>query len=86
MKLYIDTKNPVEMRIEMTEEEDQSLGACIEEMGYGLAGLTMGFLQETESVFTREEILKVKADIVRLYRLYMDRAFEEEDPDKAGHA
>lgn len=79
MKLYIDTCNFKSMRVELNEEEDTSLAACIEELAFGMAGLSMKFLvQEMKTSFSQGEVEHVKEHIVKLYSLILDQAFKEE--------
>lgn len=79
MKLYVDTCDFESMRVELNEEEDTSLAACIEELAFGLAGLTLMFFDhEMKISFSQREVEHVKEHIVKLYSIILDQAFKEE--------
>ena len=44
MKLYIDTKDMESMRIEITEEENESYTESIKELCFGFSGLTLNYM------------------------------------------
>lgn len=76
MKLYIDTKDMESMCIEMTEEENESYIESIKELCFGFSGLVLYYMLDLKDVFSEEDILKTKKNIIDLLNLILTKALE----------
>ena len=76
MKLYIDTKDMESMRLEMTEEENESYTESIKELCFGFSGLALNYMLELKDVFSEDEMWKTKESIVDLLSLILTQALE----------
>lgn len=77
MKLYIDTKNMESMYIEITEEENESYVESIKELCFGFSGLVLNYMLDLKDVFSEEDILKTKENIIDLLNLILTKALKE---------
>lgn len=77
MKLYIDTKDMESMRIEMTEEENESYTESIKELCFGFSGLTLNYMLDLKDVFSEDDVLKTKGHIIDLFNLILTKALKE---------